>query len=124
MRKYSFESLDAWKDARILVKWIYSLTNNFPSEEKYGLISQVRRASVSVVSNLAEGSSRKSPKDQAHFSQIAYSSLLEVLNQLIISVDLNFMSENQLTQGRTIIESLTLKVGALRNYQLSRITKP
>lgn len=116
MRKYSFESLDAWKDARILVKWIYSLTNNFPSEEKYGLISQVRRASVSVVSNLAEGSSRKSPKDQAHFSQIAYSSLLEVLNQLIISVDLNFMSENQLTQGRTIIESLTLKVGALRNY--------
>ncbi len=122
MRKYSFESLDAWTEARKLVQWVYFVTETFPNEEKFGLISQVRRASVSVVSNLAEGSSRKSPRDQAHFSQIAYSSLLEVLNHLILAVDLKFMNESKVSEARKIIEPLTLKIGALRNYQLSRIS--
>ena len=76
MHTYSFEKLEVWKEARELVVWIYSITKEYPSEEKFGLVTQLRRAAVSVVSNLAEGSSRKSAKDQAHFSQIAYSSLL------------------------------------------------
>ncbi len=124
MKKYSFESLEAWKDSRKLVQWIYQLTESFPKEERFGLISQVRRASVSVVSNLAEGSSRKSSKDQANFSQMAYSSLIEVLNHLILAVDLGFMIENKMSEARNIIEPLTLKIGGLRNYQLSRISKP
>jgi len=68
MYTYSFEKLEVWKLARELVKEIYRLTEKFPSEEKFGLIGQLRRASVSVSSNLAEGSSRKSAKEQAHFT--------------------------------------------------------
>ncbi len=86
---YSFEKLDSWVDARKLVKWIYEKTAKFPAEEKFGLVMQLRRAGISIVSNLAEGSARMTPKDQAHFTNLAYSSLIEVLNQLIIAADLN-----------------------------------
>ena len=69
--QYSFEKLNVWLEARNLVRWIYKMTDTFPSDERFGLVMQLRRAAISVVSNLAEGSARKSPKDQAHFSQIA-----------------------------------------------------
>src|SRR5688572_22814603 len=117
---YSFEKLDTWKEARAWVTWIYKNTTEFPAEEKFGLVNQIRRASISVVSNLAEGSARKSPKDQAHFYQLAYSSLIEVLNQLIMSNDLSFINDSKLTEGRTMIENLTSKVAALRNARLSK----
>jgi len=122
---YSFEKLDVWVEARQWVAWIYKLTKKFPPEEKFGLTSQIRRASVSVVSNLAEGSARKSPKDQAHYYQMAYSSLIEVLNQLIISNDLKFITGEELAEGRGIIENISLKIAALRNAQLAKAaTKP
>ena len=120
MHTYSFEKLVVWKEARELVVWIYSITKEYPSEEKFGLVTQLRRAAVSVVSNLAEGSSRKSAKNQAHFSQIAYSSLLEILTQLILSGDLHFIPEDTVTEGRSKIENLTMKIAALRNAQLAR----
>lgn len=87
--EYSFEKLDVWKKAKDFVVRIYKVTADFPEEEKFGLISQLRRASVSISSNIAEGSSRTSPDDQGRFYIIAYSSAIEVLNQLIISTDLN-----------------------------------
>lgn len=126
MHTYSFEKLEVWKDARQLVLWVYKITQSFPAEEKFGLIMQIRRASVSVVSNLAEGSARKSAKDQAHFSQIAYSSLIEILNQLIIAGDLKFINDDIITEGRSKIEKLSTKVAALRNAQLAKagLTKP
>ena len=114
---YSFEKLEAWKDARDLVVWIYKVTTEFPADEKFGLMLQLRRASVSVVSNLAEGSARKTAKDQAYFTQIAYSSLIEVLNQLIISNDLRFLSTENLEYGRTRMENLSIKIAALRKFQ-------
>lgn len=120
MHTYSFEKLEVWKEARELDVWIYSITNEYLSEEKFGLVTQLRRAAVSVVSNLAEGSSRKSGKDQAHFSQIAYSSLLEILTQLILSGDLHFIPEDTVTEGRSRIKNLTMKRAALRNTQLAR----
>ena len=118
---YSFEKLDVWIESRKFVTWIYKITSRFPAEEKFGLTSQLRRASVSVVSNLAEGSARKTPKDQAHFYQIAYSSLIEILNQLIISNDLEFITGEQLTEGRGLIENLTSKTAALRNAAVSKL---
>jgi four helix bundle protein len=118
---YSFEKLNTWIEARKLVKSIYAITEKFPAEEKFGLMLQIRRASISVVSNIAEGSARISPKDQAHFSQIAYSSLMEVLNQLIIANDLNFISNEVLEETRLMIDSLANKIAALRNSQLKRI---
>lgn len=126
MHTYSFEKLAVWKEARQLVVWVYKITNSFPAEEKFGLIMQIRRASVSVVSNLAEGSARKSAKDQAHYSQIAYSSLVEILTQLIIAGDLNFITEDVINEGRSRIEALTIKVAALRNSQLAKagVAKP
>ena len=122
MHTYSFEKLRVWNESRKLVKWVYKITQSFPTREKFGLVSQLRRASVSVVSNIAEGISRKGFKDQAHFSQISYSSLIEILNQLIISNDLEFLENEKLKEGREIIESLTTSISALRNSQLNRIT--
>ena len=115
MHVYSFEKLEVWKEARELVKWIYKITCDFPVDERFGLVQQLRRASISVVSNLAEGSARKTAKDQAHFFTITYSSLIEILNQLIVANDLKFIPEETLNEGRMKIESIIIKVAGLRN---------
>lgn len=115
---YSFEKLEAWKDSRHLVKSIYLLTKSFPDEEKYGLVSQMRRCAISIASNLAEGTSRKTIKDKAHFTTISCSSSLELLNQLIISQDLGFLSKDEYIQIRLEIEKVTNKLNSLRNTQL------
>ena len=80
---YAFEKLDVWQKSRLLVKEVYKLTTHFPAEERYGLTSQLRRASVSVSSNIAEGSTRWGKWDKARFYEVAYGSLIEVMNQLI-----------------------------------------
>src|SRR4051812_4844383 len=89
---YPFEKLRVWQDARKLLKALYPLTRRFPRSEIYGLVSQINRAAVSVAANIAEGSSRMSRKHQAHFSEIAYGSLMELACLLIVSVDLEFLS--------------------------------
>ncbi|GAB4303655.1 MAG: hypothetical protein Kow0068_25860 [Marinilabiliales bacterium] len=81
---YSFEKLDVWQESKELVKSIYKLTTNFPENEKFGLISQLNRAAISIASNIAEGNSRITSKDKSHFMTIAYSSLMEVTSLLII----------------------------------------
>jgi four helix bundle protein len=118
MKKYAFESLNVWNESRLFVKWIYEITRHYPNSEIFGLVQQMRRASISVISNIAEGTSRKSYRDQAHFSQMSYSSILEILNHLIISVDLGLIDERTLTEGRQMIEGLTIKVAGLRKTQL------
>ena len=72
MYLFGFEKLYVWKEARILTVLIYELTEKFPDKEKFGLINQMRRASVSTGANIAEGSSRFSVKEQAHFYSISY----------------------------------------------------
>ncbi len=121
MHVYAFEKLQVWQDARNFTVFIYKLTADFPSEEKFGLVSQVRRACISIASNIAEGSARKSAKDQANFYQMAYSSALEVLNQLIISSDLKFLSDDDLIVCREKIESISIKLNALRNSILRSV---
>ena len=120
MKTFSFEKLEVWQLSRKLVVEIYKTTSLFPKEELYVLTSQLRRAAISVSSNIAEGSSRKSPKDQARFSQIAYSSLIEVLNQLIISNDILYIDEKELNDYRVKIDVLLHKINALYNSQLKR----
>lgn len=80
----------------ILVELIYSATRNFPQEEKFGIISQMRRSSISISSNIAEGTSRITNKDKAHFSTIAFCSTMELLCQIIISKRLNYISEEDI----------------------------
>lgn len=118
MKTYSFEKLTVWQESKELVKDIYRITKEFPSEEKFGLISQLRRASVSIASNLAEGTSRKTNKDKAYFTTIAFSSAMEVLNQIIISKELNFISEKDYILVREKLEKISNMLNALRNSQL------
>jgi four helix bundle protein len=120
MKTFSFEKLEVWQLSRKLVLEIYKTTSLLPKEELYALTSQLRRAAISVSSNIAEGSSRKSPKDQARFSEIAYSSLIEVLNQLIIANDLLYIQEEELNDYRLKIDALLHKINALYNSQLKR----
>ncbi len=120
MHVYAFEKLQVWQDARHFTVFIYKLTADFPSEEKFGLVSQVRRACISIASNIAEGSARKSAKDP-NFYQMAYSSTLEVLNQLIISSDLKFLTDDSLIVCREKIESISIKLNALRNSILRSV---
>lgn len=123
MFTYSFEKLEVWKESKDFTKQIYLTTTNFPETEKYGLISQLRRASVSVCSNIAEGSSRQTNKDKAHFTTMAFSSAVEVLNQLIICFEIEFISENEYLKLRGDLESITNKLNALRTYQVNKSTE-
>ena len=120
MYTYSFEKLEVWKEARKMVVWIYKLTECYPPEEKFGLTYQLRKGAVSVVSNIAEGSARNTPKDKANFYQNAYSCVTEILNQLIVSCDLGYLLINVLTEKRAFIENLTQKIAALRNSELKK----
>jgi four helix bundle protein len=118
MHTYSFEKLEVWHLSKKMVVSVYKLTASFPSDEKFGIISQMRRASLSICSNIAEGSSRKTAKDQAHFYNTSYSSLMELLNQLIISVELGWLETGQLMEIRNEIEVLSNKINSLRNSRL------
>jgi four helix bundle protein len=120
MHIYSFEKLEVWNESKEFTKSIYKLTSTFPDSEKFGLVSQLRRASVSICSNVAEGSARKSYKDKAHFTTMAFSSTVEVLNQLILSFELDFIKENDYLKLRQDIESVTSKLNGLRNYQMDK----
>src|ERR1700730_4456697 len=91
-QQYPFEKLRVWQAARELAKAVYLTTSKFPQREIYGLTSQCNRAAVSVAANLAEGSSRQSLKDQAHFSGIAYGSLMELACLLILCNDIGILS--------------------------------
>jgi len=117
MKVYSFEKLEAWQHARKLAVWTYTITNNFSKEEKFGLTMQMRRAAISIAANLAEGTSRITSKDQAHFSTVAYSSTIELLNDFIISSDLLFIPQLLYHEGRELIERQTFLIAKLRKSQ-------
>jgi four helix bundle protein len=116
---YSFEKLDVWQEARKLVKDIYMVSDSFPTSEKFGLSNQIQRASVSVVSNIAEGVSRFSPKEQIRFIEIAYGSLTEVYCQLIIAVDLCYLSNDK----NELIKLRILKISNQLNSLKKSISK-
>jgi len=120
MYLFSFEKLEVWKYSVDLTKSTYELTNRFPENEKFGLVNQLRRASVSIASNLAEGTSRNTNKDKAHFTTLAFSSLMEVLNQLIISKELNFINEDNYIGLREYISKISNMLNALRKSQLKQ----
>ena len=86
-----YRQLIAWQKARLLVKRVYQLSSDFPREELYGLTSQVRRAAVSVPSNIAEGQGRDSTREFLHHLSIAYGSLMEVETQILLAEDLGYL---------------------------------
>lgn len=91
----NFTDLLVWQKGHTLVINIYKITNNFPKEEKFGLIDQIRRAVVSFTSNIAEGFGRNKLNDKCHFYTIALGSLYEIQNQLLIARDVGYMSSEE-----------------------------
>jgi four helix bundle protein len=110
---FSFEKLNVWKESKDLVVTVYQSTKQFPNDEKFGLVSQIRRSAISIVSNLAEGSSRLSYKDKGHFYQLAFSSLMELTAQLDISKELKYISKDELDSIRLQISKIANKINAL-----------
>jgi four helix bundle protein len=93
----SFTQLVAWQKAHTLVLGVYKATEKFPPSEQFGLTNQIRRAAVSVTSNIAEGFSRQTAADKIHFYHMALGSCTEVQNQLILSRDLSYMANGKFT---------------------------
>ena len=116
-QEYAFEKLRVWQAARELAREIYLKTSKFPKREIYGLTSQCNRAAVSIAANLAEGSSRRSRKDQAHFSEIAYGSLMELACLLILCNDIGILSADSERALRNSVEKVSLQLNALHRSQ-------
>ena len=104
---HKFKQLEIWKQSRSFCTEVYTLTGNFPVEERFGLTNQLRRASVSIPSNIAEGSSRKSNKDFSRFLELAIGSANEIETQLLISSDLGFIPDENLNSLLSKINVLT-----------------
>src|SRR5688500_8620434 len=104
---HNFRQLNIWKDAMQLTKSLYVLTSTFPATEKYGLISQINRASISIPSNIAEGSSRNSNKEFRHFLSISLGSLFELETQVLLSLEFEFI-------GTESCESIISKIVQLQ----------
>ena len=111
--EYSFEKLNLWQEAKLLVVDVYHLLDGFPKFEKYALCDQIRRAIVSVPSNIAEGSGRKSLREQIHFLEISYGSLMEAYNQLLIAVDLTYITEESVVIIKPRIDSVAKMINGL-----------
>lgn len=92
------KKLNVYKKSVKLVSDVYSRTKNFPNEEKFGLVSQMRRSSISIPSNIAEGASRKSSIERKRFYEIARSSLVELDTQIELSVELGFLNESEVSK--------------------------
>lgn len=90
----TFTDLDAWKEGHVLVLMVYKITGNFPKEEIFGLVSQMKRCVISITSNIAEGFSRQSYKEKLQFYSMALGSVTELQNQLLVARDVGFMTNN------------------------------
>ena len=116
---YSFEKLEVYQLARKFKKEIKLISRTFPKEEKYELISQINRSSSSISTNLAEGSGRASNLDQAHFTNISYSSGLETIDHLNTALDMEYMNNEKYTTMRVDLDEILNKLNSLYKYQLN-----
>ena len=112
---FNFRKLTVYYNALDLVEYVYGTVGQFPKEEKYALGDQLRRAVVSVPSNIAEGVGRSTDKEKAHFMSMAYSSLMEVLCQMEIAYRLKYISEDEFRTVENRIESVAKILSGLRN---------
>ena len=115
-REFSFEGLEVYKTARLLVRDVYRLQQKFPKEETYALGDQIRRSASSVTSNIAEGSGRNSFKEKVHFIEIAYGSLMEAFSQLQIAQDLEYLTEQDIDTIRPSFISVAKMLSGLKKH--------
>jgi four helix bundle protein len=117
---FGFEKLDVWQSAIDFADSIYRTTKNFPAEERFGLTSQVRRSSVSVAANIAEGNGRFSQKDYVRFLEISYGSLMETVSHLAVARRQIFLNEPRHAALYSDAERLARMLSGLRSSQLRR----
>ena len=115
-KNFSFEDLDVYKAARILVRDVYRLQHQFPKYEIYALGDQIRRSASSVTSNIAEGSGRSSFKEKSHFIEIAYGSLMEAFSQLQIAQYLGYLQQENIDKIRPQFIHVAKMLSGLKNY--------
>ena len=115
--EYNYQKLDVYKVAKELVQQVYVLLKEYPSEEKYALCDQIRRAVISVPANIAEGMGRTSKKEQKHFLEIAYGSLMEVQCLLDISTDLGYISTDSYNSINTPIFRVATMINKLHSLR-------
>jgi four helix bundle protein len=118
---FNFEKLEVWQKAIAFADLIYTQTQAFPTEERFGLTNQLRRAAVSISSNIAEGSSRSSKNDFARFAEIAAGSLFEAVSQAFVARRQGFLSEDQFRRIYTDAEELSRMLSGLRKSLLSTL---
>ena len=111
---HNFRELKVWQKARILVKEVYMFTKDLPDEEKFGLTSQMRRASVSIPSNIAEGTGRRTNKEFGRFLDIAIGSAYELETPLILCLDLDFVSQKKFVELEEKIQEVERMTHSLR----------
>ena len=117
----TFTDLEAWKEARLLVRMIYTHLLPFPKEEIYGLQSQIKRSVISIPSNIAEGCGRNHPKDTMRFFYIARGSAYELETQLYLSFDLKFIDEIMLKELLDKLTRIRILLAGLINYQKAQL---
>lgn len=117
-KKYEYQNLDAYKEAKALVILVYMLLKKFPREEQYALCDQLRRAVISIPSNIAEGSGRTSAKDQAHFFEMAFGSLMEVNCQIDIAHDLGYITNEDIENVEKHVRAIAALLSGLRRKLL------
>ncbi len=111
---FRFEKLDVWTNAIEIAKHVYDFTRTFPAEEKFGLTSQMRRAAISISSNIAEGSGRSSDTDFARFIEFSYGSLMEVISQAEIAISENLIPVDDYNKLHADAEKLARMLSGLR----------
>ncbi len=116
----SYRDLIVWQKARVLVRDVYSATKHFPVDERFGLVTQLRRAGVSVVANIAEGQGRNTPGEFHHFLGMARGSLTELETELIIADDLGYLKS---TEAKSLPSECD-EVSRLLNGLMQAISKP
>ena len=115
--QFTFERLEVWQLAKKVAVKTYKITQEFPLKEQYNIVSQINRAAISVPANIAEGSARLTSKEQSRYYSIAYSSTMELLSHLLISLELNFLSKTIFNELKTNIYELTNKLNSLIKYK-------
>ena len=116
---YSFEKLEVYQLARKFKIDIKLMSQLFPKEERFDLISQINRASASISANLAEGSGRSSNFDQAHFTNMSFSTGLETIDHLNTALDMKYINDENYTELRMKLDAILNKLNALYKYQIN-----
>lgn len=119
----TYQDLEVWKQAKSLVQHIYKLTKSFPKEEQFGLVNQLRRAAVSIPSNIAEGCGRNHFKDSIQLFFISRGSLYEVETQILIAADLKYISKEEMDQTIADVKSCKRLLNGFINYYQSKSTE-